>query len=494
MKRSNPLTGVLGVLAFAAAALTGGAATADAVTPAVAASGTAAAAVDPLPRITVSDDPASRHLVDSETGARFIPRGNNYVRLAQVADWHHHATFEPGEYDPARVEAALTYMGNSGYNVVRIFLDPGHPQHNVDGQPHGLGHGNDDHTVGNAAYLDNLADFLVRAAARGIYVLPAMDYYPFNAYYADIAATSAPQQPNLAGWNAFYLQRSRINAKAAYLQNVVLELRERVGAPLMTTLLALETDNEAIFEADQKPFSLTTGRVTGPDGRTYDLAVPAERQALGDNGMVEYANSLVAAVHEVDPDLMVTTGMFTYLAVNKTIDGFGVRCDRTVAGNSCKDAWHYWYPPRPAALSARSDLSFLELHLYPEPGKTLDQNLASVEWPSVTGPVVVGEYGTRRSYHGGDVRAAAVAMRDLQVATCRAGFGGWFYWTWDTDEEAVQREFVTATEQSGAVNGQLAPVVRYDPCLTEPSRRPVRWTPGWPVPGLPFPGGYGVSR
>lgn len=483
MNRLSTLTGALGGLALAMAALTGGAAAAsgtgaDAVGPAVADPD----AVDPLPRITASDDPANRFLVNSETGARFVPRGNNYVRLAQVADRHHHATFEPGEYDPARVEAALTYMDNSGYNVARVFLDPGHPQHNVDGQPHGLGHGNDDHSVGNAAYLDNVADFLVRAAAHGIYVLPAMDYYPFNAYYADIAATSAPQQPNLAGWNAFYLQRSRINAKAAYLQNFVLEMRERIGAPLMTTLLALQTDNEAIFEGDQKPFSLTSGQVTGPDGRSYDLAVTSRRQALGDNGMVEYANSLVAAVHEVDPDLMVTTGMFTYLAVNKTIDGFGVHCDRSVPANACKDAWHYWYPPRPSSLDD-SDLSFLDLHLYPEPGKALDRNLASVEWSSVTGPVVVGEYGTRRSYHGGDVRAAALAMRDLQVATCQAGFGGWFYWTWDTDEEAVQREFVTATEQSGAVNGQLAPVVRYDPCRPEPNIGPVTWVPTGPVPG-----------
>lgn len=471
MNRLSTLTGALGGLTLAVAALT--------ATPAAA---EADAVVDPLPRITVSSDPASRYLVDSETGARFVPRGNNYVRLAQIADRHHHATFEPGQYDAARVEAALAYMGKSGYNVVRVFLDPGHPQHSLDGRPHGLGHGNDDHSAGNAAYLDNVADFVVRAAAHGIYVLPAMDYYPFNAYYSDIAATSAPQQRDIAGWNGFYLQRSRINAKAAYLRNFVIELRERVGEPLMTTLLALETDNEAIFEADQKPFSLTSGRVTGPDGRDYDLAVAAQRQALADNGIVEYANSLVDAVHEVDPDLMVTTGMFTYLAVNKTPDGLSVRCDRSVTPNACKDPWHYWYPPRPARLDD-STLSFLDLHLYPEPGKPLDRNLASVEWPSVTGPVVVGEYGTRRGYHGGDVRTAAVAMRDLQVATCRAGFGGWFSWTWDTDEEATQREFVTVTEQGGAVNGQLAPVVRYDPCRAEPLG-------ARPVPVTPPPGGW----
>lgn len=463
MNRLKPLAGAVGglVLAISAALAGGGHAVAFAAEP---------DEIEPLPRIAVGDD-EERSLVVAETGETFVPRGNNYVRLAPIDDRHFHSTFEPGLYDAERADAALAYMHDSGYNVVRVFLDPGHPQHSAEGRPHGLGHGDDDDSVGNAAYLDNVADFIIKAATHGVYVLPAMDYYPFNAHYAQIQEESAPPQPNIEGWNAFYMQRSWINAKAAYLTNFLTEIQQRVGESLMTTLLAVQTDNEATYEANRKPFSLTSGEVTSSDGQTYNLSDPASRQALGDNSMVEYANSLVAAVHEDFPDMLVTAGMFTYAAVGKAPDGFSVHCDAGGDPQACQDR-DYRYPARPASLAADSDLSFLDLHVYHEPNRTLDTNLASSEWDQVTGPVIVGEFGTQRAHHGDDVVAAATAMRDLQVATCERGFAGWLYWTWDTDEEETQRLFVTATEQDGAVNGLLAPAVRYDPCNPEPTEAP----------------------
>ena len=38
--------------------------------------------------------------------------------------------------------------------------------------PHGLGRGDADHSPANAAHLDNVADFVRKAALHGIHVLP----------------------------------------------------------------------------------------------------------------------------------------------------------------------------------------------------------------------------------------------------------------------------------------------------------------------------------
>jgi hypothetical protein len=67
--------------------------------------------------------------------------------------------------------------------------------------------------------------------------------------------------------------------------------------------------------------------------------------------------------------------------------------------------------------------------------------------------------------HGGDVRRAAFAMRDLQRASCTSGAQGWLFWTLDTDGPlAGQQNFFTLLQDRGAINGQLAPVARPDPC------------------------------
>jgi hypothetical protein len=54
--------------------------------------------------------------------------------------------------------------------------------------------------------------------------------------------------------------------------------------------------------------------------------------------------------------------------------------------------------------------------------------------------------------------------RRLLAIGCPQGFSGWIYWTWDTNEDPVQRQFFTLTESGGPINGTLAPIVRRDPC------------------------------
>ncbi|WP_053207718.1 hypothetical protein [Jiangella muralis] len=415
---------------------------------------------EPLPRIAAGDN---RQLIDTDTGRPFIPRGYNYVRLAPQP-WNpeepYHSTFEPGQYDGERAGAALAEQSAAGYNTVRVFVDPGHGQDNVNGTPHGLGHGDDDTSTGNPEYLDNLADFVRRAAGHGIYVLPSMDAFPQNAYYFDIVAQSAPPE-NVAGRNTNYMYEGFVKAKEAYLANFTTEMTDRLG-PLMSTFLALQLDNEATFAADKAPFAAASGTFTGPDGTSYDMSVPDQRQAAADDTIVAYADAATAAAKEVDPDLMVTMGAFTNRAVGKPgYDGFATHCE----GDACDGDFRY--PARVSTLTRESALDFFDIHTYPNPQFTLEEALNSVEWPEVEGVVINGEFGAQRDRYGNDIDRAAAAMRDHQIESCAFNLTGWLFWTWDTDDDDVQQLFFRGNEAGGVIDQQLSPVNRPDPCLRE---------------------------
>ncbi|ADD45645.1 hypothetical protein [Stackebrandtia nassauensis] len=417
-----------------------------------------------LPRVTTTADGFAVE------GSKFQPRGNNYVRLADDGSGtakKYHSNFEPGKYDPARAETALAAMSRDGYNVVRVFIDPGDPSANKAGRPHGLGHGDEDDSIGQTDYYANVADFVTKAAAHKVYVLPALDLVPFNAHYRKII-DSVPAPKGIVGRNAFYMHKGFIKAKAAYVQNFLSQLREHAGPDATSALLGVATDNEATYEGDREPFALTSGKITGPDGLEYDMAVAKDRQQAADASMVVYANTVTAAAKKTDPDVLVTTGMFTYLAVGKKQDGFSVSCSHAADAppdRTCQSGVDYRYPARAASLSIFSKLSFIDIHLYPRGGGyTVDKALDSSEWSKVKKPSVVGEYGAKRDVFGNDITKAAYGMKDLQIKSCGRGLDGWLFWTWDTDEDATQRLFFRATEAGGAINGQLAPVKRPNPC------------------------------
>jgi hypothetical protein len=424
----------------------------------------AAADAAALPRVE-SVTPAGQrlgYLRLAGTDTRFVPRGVNYVRLAEFEldgqPVSYHSTFEPGQYDPLTAARTLATLSNDGYNTVRVFIDPGNIDAATAGHPHGLGRGVDDNSVIYAPYLDNVADFVTSAARSRMYVQFSLDAFPQNAYYYGLVGPTDRTQVD--GHNLFYLHAGMQAAKAAYLSNFVDALRERVGDDGMSTVLAYATDNETFVVGDKAPFSRGSGVVSTPAG-SYDMAVPAQRQQAQDANLVAYAIRMRDAVHAKDPEAMVTMGAFTYQAVGKPGPaGLPARCDV-----DCRPDVDYRYPVRPYSLTRYAGLSFLDLHLYPNGSAgSLDRDLNSIEWQSVRGPVVLGEYGAFRNFYGNDITRAAYAMRDLQVDTCQRGMVGWLFWTWDTTETADQRRLFTLTDSGGAINGQLAPVVRGDPC------------------------------
>ncbi|HKG39120.1 MAG TPA: hypothetical protein VKB25_09050 [Conexibacter sp.] len=427
----------------------------------------AASAADPLSRVTVDRGAAERlgHFRDTADGATFVPRGNNYVRLAQAPGGAaYHSTFEPGQYDAGRVDAALAEMQGDGYNTVRVFVDPGSIGDANAGHPHGLGRGVDDHGTLYGPYMDNVADFIRRADDRCVRVVVTLDGFPENAhYYTEV--TKRPVSPDIGGPNLMVLDAMHVEAREAYVGDFVRGLRDRLGADRLSAVFAYQIDNEAYVVADAKPFAGGPAQVTTANGRTYDMTsfgAGGDRQRAVDDGFAYVANRLAAAIRSVDPAALVTMGVYTHAAVGQ---GGPNGIVQATPDNR--------RPARPALLARDSTLSFLDVHLYPteQPNGvnqpyTVDGDLSSSEWAGIAGkPVVIGELGAVKSFWGDDLNAAAYGMRDLQVTTCKLGAAGWLYWTFDTHEQlASQSSFFMLDDGGGAINGQLAPIARPDAC------------------------------
>jgi hypothetical protein len=394
-------------------------------------------------------------LVTSGTGATFRPRGANYVRLhPSPKGYAYHSTFEPGQYDSAAAAAMLTQLKHDGYNVVRVFIDAGDTDPNA---AHGIGRGTGTTGYVHEPYMDNVADFVRRAARHGVYVLPTLDYFPQNDYYWGIVTESVPDTgiKNMDGENLNFLNAGHVAAKAEYLKRFAEALRTRVGPSVMSAILAYSSNNEAFFQGDKAPFN-STGEVTPLNGETYDMNSAADRQQAADESIAEYTHRLKRALVTTDPDALLTIGAFTPYAVHK--NGFdGLKQPQDVPDTR--------FPARLAAITQFGAVDFVDVHVYPDtPDYRVASDLQTAESGLFTKPFIVGEMGAFKHVYG-DVSRAAFGMRDLQIATCSSGAQGWLFWTWDTHEDlANQRKFFHLSDSGGAINGQLAPITRPDPC------------------------------
>src|SRR5205814_1750867 len=132
-------------------------------------------------------------------------------------------------------------------------------------------------------YVANFIDFVKRANAHRLYVVPITPRLPRSRDYEEELARDVPA--NVNDENTFYLSASAIAAKARWLR----DLASRVAAEdasLPSTILYWEVDAEHYVLGNALPFSLSSGRVTTADGRTYDMAIDAERQDCAESNMV----------------------------------------------------------------------------------------------------------------------------------------------------------------------------------------------------------------
>ena len=221
------------------------------------AAATSDAQTPPPHRIQVRTVKGEAEFFDTKTGQKFTPRGNNYVRLAKLkklsepTSMVYHSTFNEGLYEKKRASAALKAMAAKGYNVVRVFMN-----HATEGSiSPGSGRF-------SKAYLDNIADFITMAKANNLYVIPTIDWIPVPK---PPRAVESVWCPDFQCTNVHVLTREGVQANKDFFVRLVKELLNR-KAPT-DYILAYELRNELTFESDLPPLTLTTGTVTGANGK-----------------------------------------------------------------------------------------------------------------------------------------------------------------------------------------------------------------------------------
>ncbi len=371
---------------------------------------------------------------NKDGGATYIPRGNNYIRLARVDGFYgtssvDHTTFIVGLYDPARAENALSQMEALGYNLVRVFINGG-----AFGSMYLSANG-----PLNNAYLANVADFLRRADSHDIRTVFTTGF----AFGRD--ASFAPCSASFGGENLRVLTSCGVAADKGFFTDLITGLKG-AGAP-MDDIFSYELRAEQFFNGDQLPLSLTTGTVTTANGQTYDMSDPTSRQQMMDDGLVFWANEVTAQIKALAPNTFVDIGFFAPNAPTPWRDT--TRIDK----------------PYPAIAS--SNVDYVKFSLYPDQGPTLGQAAENFGFAGLQQkPIVMGEFG--EFVNGFTVPQAASRLLNWQLDSCNLyHFKGWQLWTWDTEPaEQVDGPFWTAVDSNGVttINDALAPANRPDPC------------------------------
>lgn len=369
---------------------------------------------------------------DRVTGKKFVPRGNNYIRLddqiAPGGQIFFHSTFNVGSYEPDRAEQALEIMQAEGYNTVRVMLNACCLANALGDSAGGV----------SSEYVANLTDFLNKAKANGIYVLLEPGDIPATGGYLELMDST--WSADFAGNSASLLRPGGVQANIKRWQDLIGEL-VRQSAPL-DAIFAYELGNEIFFESNLPPFSLRSGVVHTANGKTYDLALEQDKQRMMDDGLVYWIDTLRAEILSLDPSGLVTVGFFWPQQPHPSRIG-----DPRVIET------------RPPIWESSAD--FIDLHPYPGWDLTLPEYVDNFGMAGMEEkPIIMGEFGAAQSSYATESEAAR-ALHDWQVESCHYGFDGWLLWTWDSEE---QTDFYNGLTGEGQIDKALAPIDRPDPC------------------------------
>ncbi len=374
---------------------------------------------------------------DRTTNKSFVPRGNNYIRLAQKVENGetilYHSTFDPGAYDHARSSAALSKMHQYGYNVVRVFLN-----HAAIGTPSG---------GLSQPYMANVSDFLDLAAQNQVYVIITHDWLP-GGKYGDILNKDCCL---FSGSNLLHLSQSGTKAYRVFYEDFINTLHALNART--DVIFSYELRNELYFESDQRPLSMQSGQVTTLNYKTYDMSSQANKDQMIAENLKYWIDSVRGTILYLDPTALVSVGFFE--PQTPSPGDKDQRLSVTV----------------PAIWQSTAD--FIDLHTYKLPADPNDPNQLMKKQMEEFGmigmkekPIIMGEFGAEHILGSSDKAAAHLVA--FQVESCQFGFDGWLLWTWDlTQSEDPNNKYFTALDGQATINSTLAPVTRPNPCSWE---------------------------
>ena len=133
--------------------------------------------------------------------------------------------------------------------------------------------------------------------------------------------------------------------------------------------MLVSLQNEFFLQGDSFPFSLHNITVRAADGIEYNMAEPAQRQQAADANTNLWASKTRAAIRAHLPKTMVTVGVFTFNAVQKSgpnglmLDG----CNPAIPPADPEKHVDCRFPARPLKL-AHAGLDYLDVHIYQADG------------------------------------------------------------------------------------------------------------------------------
>ncbi len=319
-------------------------------------------------------------------------------------------------------------MHADGYNVVRVFLS----QNTIGTKEDGL----------SKEYMKNIADFLTQAKQNQIYVMFTQDWLPAGKYDSIIGRDCCT---NFNLMNLNYLSPGGLDANIAFFQDFVQSLFD-LRAPT-DAIFSYELRNEMFYETDQPPLSLTQGKITAANGKTYDMASAKDKEQMVNENLVYWIDAVRAAILEKDPSALVSVGFFQPQTPNPSRIG-----DTRLAVTE------------PAIWQSQAD--FIDLHTYPGFELNLKQYVENFGIKDMQQkPILMGEFGAEVSrFMSSDV--AIQRLINWQVESCQYGFDGWLFWTWDDNEEP---DFFNALMDNAKIEKALAPLTRPDACSSNTS-------------------------
>jgi len=394
----------------------------------------------PLPRVGVRKQLDHYEFYEKDSGNRFVPQGINWVRLAKSEDkWPANISFSEDFY-PAHsqeISSALQKMGKLGYNIVRVRIDAKGitgPQERVEL---------------NAKYINNLIDFIRVANQQGLYVLLTGQWMPDNYYQVANIGPASKANDQATGINQLLLSKSLIHAFAQYESDLVRMIKANTPE-LVSGIFAFDLWNEQSFSAKDLPFSKVNGTFISDDGKKYDLSQPDSRQQLADDATIEWVNSVTSAIKDVEPEMLVTSSVFTPLEVKrKGYDGV------YVSGS----AWGDWRQPFRLKTLENTKLDYLQIHPYPHASDyQIGPDLESLEFATLrkAKPVIIGEFGAHKKDFP-DIATASSTMKSFLLQACSRGMAGWLFWSWDTYQQNRKNDLWNMTDSNSAIAETLSP-------------------------------------